>query len=301
VSLTIDEAIARVPMWQGKAVRHSPLGGGITNENFRVEVDGEAFVVRLAGKDTELLGIDREHEFAAHSAAAKLGIAPEIVHFIRPEGYLITRFVAGRPIPAEDMRKPENVRRAAAALRQVHGMPAVKGTFSAFAVVDAYTELGRRHHASFPEDFAWLLERKREIAEAVRPEAASPRPCHNDLLNGNFLDDGELRILDWEYAGMGDPFFDLANFAVNHEFSDEEDHILLKSYFGEVARGRLARLKLMKVMSDFREAMWGVVQSGISALDFDFAGYARLHFGRMTRAFDDPRWGDWLKEARQDA
>src|SRR5256885_6931623 len=92
-------------------------------------------------------------------------------------------------------------------------------------------------------------------------------PCHNDLLNANFLDDNSIRIVDWEYAGMGDRFFDLANFSVNHEFELENDRGLLESYFGAARDADLASLQMMRFMSDFREAMWGVLQSGISDLD----------------------------------
>src|SRR6266516_3216947 len=100
-------------LWPDGSPRVEPLGGGITNHNFKVEVDGEAFVLRIGGKDTELLGIDRRDEHEASLAAARAGVAPEVVRFLEPEGYLVTRFVAGRPIPPEELRRPENLERAA--------------------------------------------------------------------------------------------------------------------------------------------------------------------------------------------
>ena len=115
-------------------------------------------------------------------------------------------------------------------------------------------------------------------------------PCHNDLLNANFIrsPDG-IRIVDWEYAGMGDRFFDLANFAVNHELDDPGESALLTAYFGEARPRDAKHLRLLRFMSDFREAMWGVLQQGISELDFDFADYAARHFERLRRtAASDP-------------
>jgi thiamine kinase-like enzyme len=110
------------------------------------------------------------------------------------------------------------------------------------------------------------------------------RPCHNDLLTANFIDDGHrIRIVDWEYAGMGDVFFDLANFAVNNGLSPEETAELLRAYFGDVRPEHERALTLMRFMSDFREAMWGVVQQALSDLDFDFDGYAGEHFERLER------------------
>jgi thiamine kinase-like enzyme len=128
--------------------------------------------------------------------------------------------------------------------------------------------------------------------------APSPaRPCHNDLLNGNFIDDGSsLRIVDWEYAGMGDVFFDLANFAVNQELDEVRRRALLEAYFGRVPEGAGARLELMRFMSDFREAMWGVVQAAISGLDFDYAGYAAEHFERLERTAAEPGFRAALAE-----
>ena len=119
-------------------------------------------------------------------------------------------------------------------------------------------------------------------------------PCHNDLLNANFLDDGSIRIVDWEYAGMGDRFFDLANFSVNHEFEIDDDRRFLGAYFGVERETDLADLRLMRYMSDFREAMWGVLQSGISDLDFDFNGYAARHFARMEGTASDPVFERYL-------
>jgi thiamine kinase-like enzyme len=122
----------------------------------------------------------------------------------------------------------------------------------------------------------------------VRRRYGAPlRPCHNDLLNANFIDDGgRLRIVDWEYAGMGDPFFDLGNFAVNHELDAEGERALLEVYGSDDG----VALVLMRFMSDFREAMWGLVQQAISELAFDFGAYAQDHFERLERTATEPRF-----------
>jgi thiamine kinase-like enzyme len=167
----------------------------------------------------------------------------------------------------------------AAALRRFHDAPAIPGRFDSHAVVEVYHREARERGVEIPDDYDQALLTSRRIRDARGPQR--PVPCHNDLLNANFLDDGEIRIVDWEYAGMGDRFFDLANFSVNHDFGPAEDHELLVSYFGAASQEHLLDLRRMKFMSDFREAMWGVLQSGISELDFDFLGYAAKHFARM--------------------
>jgi thiamine kinase-like enzyme len=300
MALTLEEALARVPQWAGAAdLKSSPLGGGITNRNFRIDVGGEAFVLRIAGADTELLGINREFEYAANLAAGRLGIAPEVFYFIRPEGYLVTRFITGRPILQVEICQPKNIRRVMDVVRKIHSMPEIPGNFNVFHVIADYSEIAHRYHVQFPQNFNWLIECMQAAEKALTSHALASCPCHNDLLNANFLSNGQLYILDWEYAGMGDIFFDLANFSDHHQLSDEQDHWLLKCYFEEVKPNQWAHLKIMKIMSDLREATWALVQIGISKLDFDFRDYADKFFGRVIENIQNPQWNEWLKEVRE--
>lgn len=287
-------------MWQAASnFEVAPLEGGITNRNYRVDVGDESFHLRLAGENTAMLGIDREHEYHAAQVAGGLGIAPEVVYFIRPEGYLITRFINGRPIPAEELRRPENIQQLVTALHKLHGTSHIPGVFNAFQVVRDYAKIAKGYSVVFPENFGWLIDRMNDAEIALNIHPLTPSPCHNDLLNANFLLADQLYILDWEYAGMGDIFFDLANFSNNQELTPEEDQLLLDRYFGKVTRRNLAHLNIMKIMSDFREAMWGQVQIGISDLDFDFRGYADKHFNRLTQNIRNPNWDQWLEELRR--
>jgi thiamine kinase-like enzyme len=287
-----EQIAARV--WPGRRTHVEPLGGGITNHNFKVDVDGESYVLRVGGKDTDLLGIDRRVEHGASQAAAALGVGPEIAAFVEPEGYLITRFIEGRPIPLEEMRQPETIERAAATLRRIHDGPPISGRFDSFRVVEAYCATATAHGVRIPEAYAGAKETADAVERARGPQPVVP--CHNDLLNANFIDDGaRIRIVDWEYAGMGDRFFDLANFSINHEFGDDENIALLDAYFGERRAEDLRSLRLMRFMSDFREAMWGVVQQGISELDFDFVSYADQHFERLRRTAVEPAFQEALR------
>jgi thiamine kinase-like enzyme len=283
----VQRIAARV--WPGRSVEIEPLGGGITNRNFRVEADGGSYVLRIGGKDTEVLGIDRRAEFRAASVAASLGVGPDVVAFVEPEGSLVTQFVEGTPAPPEEIRRPEVLTEVARLLRRVHEGPAIPARFDSFRVVEAY----RASAVAYGVDVPAAYEDAKAIADAIEAAlGAQPRvPCHNDLLNANFIrgPDG-IRIVDWEYAGMGDRFFDLANFAVNHELDEDDESALLTVYFGE-ARPRDARhLQLLRFMSDFREAMWGVLQQGVSELDFDFAAYAARHFERLRRTAASERF-----------
>jgi thiamine kinase-like enzyme len=280
-----DEIVRRV--WPDGRSSFDVLGGGITNHNLKVTRPDGMFVLRISGKDTELLGIDRSVELQATRAAAAVGVGPEVVDFVEPEGWLVTRFVDGEIPPLERMREPATLRRVAATLRAVHSGPPVRGRFNAFRIVEDYRTTAYERGAEMPAGYVAARQIARRI-ELLR-RAAPDRPCHNDLLNANFIDDGHrLRVVDWEYAGMGDVFFDLANFSVNHELDEDRRDALLEAYFGTLRAADRRVLELMRFMSDFREAMWGVVQAAVSELDFDFAAYADEHFARLERTAAEP-------------
>ncbi|HZB75394.1 MAG TPA: choline/ethanolamine kinase family protein, partial [Solirubrobacteraceae bacterium] len=208
------------------------LDGGITNRNFRVTLGRRDVVVRLPGKDTELLGIDRQAERAATEAAAAAGVGPAVVDFRTEPPCLVTAFIPGAPIPPEVLRG--RLEEVAAALRAVHAGPPLPARFDAFAVVDAYRATAVARGAPVPASFPVLLSGARAIRDVLRGPEHMPVPCHNDLLNANFIDDGEhVRIVDWEYAGMGDRYFDLGNLSVNNGLSEVDDEALLARYFGE--------------------------------------------------------------------
>ena len=299
----LTEVIARLAALLGPRVGSvRPLDGGITNRNFRVMFGDNDYVVRLPGKDTNLLGIDREAECIANERAAELGLAPKVAAKLEDPACLVTCFVEGHEMAPEELRQPDAVGQIAASLREFHDSGLSLPT--AFQVVDIavdYSEVVRGRGGEPPEPFEQSLASAREVVEAVSDDAEhSPVPCHNDLLPANFLSGDEgIVIVDWEYAGMGDRFFDLGNLAVNNEFGYEDEDRLLEAYFGEPATPRRrASLKLFRFMSDFREAMWGVVQRSVSDLDFDFDAYASKHFTRMGETSSDERFGAWLEEVR---
>ena len=277
------------------------LSGGITNRNLRVRLGGNDYVLRLCGKDTEVLSIDRETEVAATRAASAAGVAPQVVRWLPEEQVLVTAFIPGRPMEAAELRDPVTLAVVAAALRRIHDGPALATAFPTFTLAREYADVAAARGGAVPaEDHALALELSERIGAALRGRPGhEPVPCHNDLLTANFLLSGdELRIVDWEYAGMNDRFFDLGNMAVNNGLSEDDERRLLELYFGEPAdERRHAALRLMRLMSDVREGMWGVLQSAVSDLDFDYGAYAAEHFARLRAGADDPRLEEWIRGA----
>ena len=278
-----------------------PLEGGITNRNLKVRAGGSDYVVRLCGKDTDLLGIDRDAELQATRAAHALGIAPEPVLQLTEPQCLVTRWIEGRAASDSELREPELLRRVARALRAFHGCGATLPVFfDTFKLGEEYRRQTLARGGVVPAAFETARALMARIEAALRGSEHAPVPCHNDLLTANFLHaaDGTLTIVDWEYAGMGDRYFDLGNLAVNNDFTEDDGDRLLEAYWEEPPpASRRAALALMRIISDYREAAWGMVQGVLSELDFDYAAYAEKHLTRLLEHASDPRLERWLDAA----
>ncbi|MDB5352752.1 MAG: putative choline kinase involved in biosynthesis [Planctomycetota bacterium] len=260
------------------------LAGGITNRNFRVRDDNGSFVARIA-EELLILGVDRRNEHLCHLAAHALKVAPEIV--FAENGVMVTRYIEGRTLDPAGMREPGVATRLAQSLRRLHeGWDCLSGEmlyFSPFQANRTYVETSRRIGAALPDDIDIMLEQTRKLSRTLTPFL--PTLCHNDMLPANILDDGDrIWIVDWEYAGIGHPLFDLAGISVNCAFSVEQEVEFLTAYRGDFRTRDLYELHVLQVASLLREALWSVVQTVASDLDFDYRAYADRNFGYFREA-----------------
>jgi thiamine kinase-like enzyme len=290
----VDRLAARLGPVEGEP---APLDGGITNRNFRIRFGERDCVLRLPGRDTELLGIDRAAERLATERAAALGIAPPLI--AADDECMVTEWLPGAPIDGHRLRADPSS--AAHALRGFHrsGLQLPVRFWIPDLLMD-YVRIIEARGGELPDQYRSTQQLVAQVAEVL--PLTDPVPCHNDLLPGNILaadaDPGHALLVDWEYAGLGHRYFDLANLAVNNDFDEDAQERLLQAYFDESpVPGRRAALRLMMLVSDAREAAWGVVQGSISELDFDFADYARQHFSRLERNAADPRLQEWMRAA----
>jgi thiamine kinase-like enzyme len=277
----IHRIIQLIPELRGRSATVTAISGGLTNRNYRIDTGGKSYVLRVAGENTALLGIDRQCEVACARTAAELGVGPEVVSYLSEPEAMLTRFLPGQVLTAHDVQQPAILRRVVEALRRYHGGPGCPGSFSPFATVRSYHALARDRQVVLPENLETAFELLARIERELQT-SDPPCPCHNDLLAANFIDDGiTVKIIDWEYGGMGDRFFDLGNLAVNNELEERHELALLELYFGEIRSDHLRQLRLMRLASDMREAMWAFLQAAISNLDSDYLRYGRKHLERF--------------------
>ncbi len=294
----IERLLRLVPQWSKSTIALSPLAGGITNRNFVALIDGGSYVVRLPGDSTELLGIDRARERVAAQRASDLGIGPSVVAVLPEVDTLITRFVDGEHLAPQ--RFAARLEGVVGLLHRFHRSGPIDGAFPIHRVVEWHARDAAAHGGTLPPAFERLHELSTRIEAAFAQAPLQPVPCHNDLLPANVVfGDAGTWLLDFEYAGMNDVFFDLANLSVNCGLGDDDQRRLLSLYFGQMHAVHWARLQLMTIMSEFREGMWGVVQQAISSLDTDFEGYARERLENCERLARTAPIERWLDEASQ--
>jgi thiamine kinase-like enzyme len=284
----IQQILAEVPELRGQQVAVTPLDGGLTNRNYRLTTSAGDFVLRIAGEGTEELGIDRAREVACSQAADVAGVGRRVIAYLPAHHAVICAFVEGRLLQIEDVRKGDMLTRIGRTLRRCHDHPPPAGLtrFCPFATIRSYQSLASAKGVPLPATLDQALTHLREI----EMELATDAPlclCHNDLLASNFIDNGsDIRIIDWEYGGLGDRFFDLGNFAVNHQLDAEQERTLLTAYAGSAPSEDLRRLRLMRMVSDLREAAWGYLQSSLSRLHepAHYLAYGGKHLDRFLTA-----------------
>ena len=267
--------------WPGP-ISIEPLAGGITNYNYLVKTDIRDYVARLC-VEREVLGIDRRNEVLCQRAAHALGIAPAVVH--HEQGILISEYIPARALAPVDVRDHEFVRRLGVVLRTLHnGWDRLTGEmlyFSAFQTVRTYAKTSSELGARLPDDMDALLDDARDLSHRLGP--FTPVLCHNDLLPANILDDGRrIAIVDWEYAGIGHPLFDMAGVSANCALTEPLECAFLAAYRGEetgiIDPRDLRDLRILKAMSLLREALWSVIQTVASDIAFDYESYAADNF-----------------------
>jgi thiamine kinase-like enzyme len=293
-----EEAASRVSLWKGRQLRISPLSGGLTNDNYLVEADGNRYVMRVPGQSTELLTIDRANEVFNTKAAASTGIGPKVLEHVAGGDVMVLEFIPGPTMSAKTLQSRQMAARMALSFHRLHAAPRFLHDFNMFRLIETYLGIVEAHGVVIPDDYRDWLPTVGEIERAVGVAALPNAPCHNDLLCENFIDDGvALRIVDYELSGNNDPCFDLGNTAQEAEFDQEMRAALCEAYFGKVYQKQLARMNLFALMSDVGWTLWGAIQARISAVDYDFRGYYAGRWERALEVLRSDRAQRWMAEA----
>ncbi len=292
---TIEQVIAAIPDWAGRAIDVQPVPGGLTNPNMRVVIDGTPYFVRIPGPSTDLLAVDRVNEAHNTRAAAEAGVGPRVIHHLPELDVLVLEWLPARTMSNAALTAPGMPGRIGATLRRLHAGPRFALDFDMVELARQYLAVADRIEAPIPAGYRDHLPLVPRIAASLAARPLPSVPCHNDLLAENYLDDGaRLWIVDYEYSGNGDPAFELGNTCQELGFDDDQIAQLCAAYYGAATPVRLARMRLQMIMSDVGWTLWAAIQARVSTIDYDFSGWAEERWARAAAALDGPDFGTWL-------
>ena len=298
--MPIEEVLAAVPQLQD-AEAVEPLTGGLTNTNYKVTSPAGRFVVRISGKDTSLLAIDRENEVHNTIAAAETGVGPPFVAAVPQHGALVLGYLDGDVMDAEKLRGGDRLVAVAEACRRLHSGRRFLRDFDMFEIQPRYLAIVRERGFRLPDRYEELEPQIRELERAIRRLPEETVPCNNDLLAENLIDvGGEMRLIDYEYSGNNEPSFELGNVWSESNLSLDQLEELVGAYWGRPLRSKVARARLWGLMAKYGWTLWGSIQVGISELDFDFWGWAMERYERVLEELDGPEFEQLLSDVQRE-
>ncbi len=300
MTITIEEVAKSIPDWRGKLVAIQPLLGGLTNTNFRVEVDRVPYFVRIPGPKTELLAIDRKNEVHNTKAAAQAGVGAKVVYHLPEHDVMVLEFIYGETMSKDKLQEPGMPTRMAQSIKMLHNGPPFLTDFNMFRLTEFYLDICKQYDVTIPDRYPERMPAVYQIEKAFAAQPLASVPCNNDLLGENYIDDGKLlRLIDYEYSGNNDPCFELGNTCQEMGFDEERIQEMCAAYFGAATLSKLARMKLNMIMSDVGWALWAAIQAKISTIDYDFWGWAIERWGRAEEKLDSPEFPGWLKDVQE--
>jgi thiamine kinase-like enzyme len=297
--VAVEDVLETVPELY-RATKVEPLAGGLTNTNYKVTTATGCYVVRIAGKDTGLLAIDRENEAHNTRCAAETGVGAPFVAAVPEHNALVLGFLEGEVMSREKLRRGDRLGAVAVACRRLHGGARFLQDFDMFEIQRRYIRVVQERGFRLPDRYLEFEPQVRLLEQAMRVRADGTVPCNNDLLAENFIDvGGEFRLIDYEYSGNNDPCFELGNVWSESNLSLAQLEELVAHYFGEPSRNKVARCRLWGLMSKYGWTLWGSIQVGISELDFDFWGWAMEKYDRAVAEFDGPEFERLLADVQR--
>ena len=264
---------AKIPIL-ADTVNITPLGGGLTNMNYRIDTASNIYVMRVSDTATNLLGINRENELINTDRAHQAGVGAAVIYSLPQENVLLISWIDAKTLHAADLSQPGLLSRIADALKKLHGGPKFQGDFYFPSIRKKYLQTVLDSGFFLPEQYLQIepliLNLEKILAETAEPLV----PCNNDLLAENFMDDGKkIWIIDYEYGGQNEASFEIGNLASETSLNDEQLSILCDAYWQKHSSSKIARAMAWSMIARYGWVMWASIQEGSSSIDFDFRSW----------------------------
>ncbi|NUP66643.1 MAG: phosphotransferase [Nonomuraea sp.] len=288
--MALAQVLDRIPLLSGLPRSVEELPGGLTNRNYKVTTPSGAYVVRVAASDGALLAIDKDAEHTDSIAAAKAGVGAPVHAYLPDAGVIVIGFLPGRTFTEADLLEPANLERVAAICRRLHAGPRFVRDFDMFEIQRGYLEIVQARNFRLPAKYLDFMPVVAEIRKCLAVRAEPTVPCHNDLLPGNIVDGGDrLHLIDYEYAGNNDPCFELGNIWSESHLPPGHLDELVTAYYGRRLRHKIARARLLGLMSKYGWTLWASIQDAVNeSIDFDFWSWGMERHERAAAEFTGP-------------
>lgn len=274
------------------------LSGGLTNKNLLIENEFGKTVARISSNSSYLLSIDRESEYQNSKLAAAIGIAPEVLDYLPGRGLLVIKYIEGQTCSARDVEL--NLSRIAESCRVLHSAQRFTRDFDMFEIQKSYLEIVQERGFRLPHGYLDYTEKLVEIRRALSVLDEGTVPCNNDLLPGNFIDDGEkIWIIDYEYSGNNDACFELGNIWAESFLDLDRLAELVSAYYGATRPEKFARAWLLALAAKYGWTLWASIQSSVSDLDFDFWSWGMEKYVLAQKEFSSDMFLTMLDQVQQ--
>jgi len=284
-----EDVLEKLPGWDGSQYYVEEVSGGLTNKNYKLSFRDFAYFLREGSGDATVLGLSSQRDYENTRFAAALGIAPSIILYHPEYRLMASSFIPSIPFKWND----SNCSKVIQQLKQFHQSKILlPARFDPFKIIEDYGSKAKERGHYWDELF-WepLLQKIQEVLPA------SPLcPCHLDLHQFNFLDDGDkIWIVDWEYAGMATVLFDLSTWVSGDYLSEDEMWLLLHCYYSNPSFSNFAELYLNAILCDIRWGLWSLIQKSISPVAFDYQAYADAFFSHAKEKASAPLFNTCLE------
>jgi len=284
-----------ISAWKGKSVMISLINKGISNINFKVIVDGEAFFLSIPGSDSKLLNIDFTNKYHNNKICGDIGISPKVIHCIKAEELLVTEFITSKTPLLKSFHDSERISELVKMIKTLHGAKPFYRNFNMFTYIHHYMNILKKG-GGLPKLLFSISNKIANLGQKLALYRGHLVPCHNDFVVENIIyNENQMFLVDFDYSGNNDPCFELGNLIVEMNYNHDQVNELVKRYYGEIQENIISRVYLQGIASDIGWSLWGYLQAKVSNLNYDFNQYAINRMERVTNKMDSVDYELWLK------
>ena len=291
---SLEKITRLISALMGKSFTLNRINKGITNNNFKVIVDGKAFFISIPGTNSKLLNIDFKNKYYNNKICGDIGISPKVVHYIKAEELLVTEFITSKNSVSKSFHGSEKISVLVKMIKTLHDAKPFYRNFNMFTYIYHYMNILKKE--GLPKLLFPISNRIDNLGQKLALYRRHLVPCHNDFVIGNIIDNqNQMFLVDFDYSGNNDPCFELGNLIVEMNYNHNQVNELVKRYYGEIQENIISRVYLQGIASDIGWSLWGYVQAKVSNLNYDFNQYAINRMERVMNKMDSADYELWLK------